>query len=135
MEAGRLRVISGTRTVARNRAGTCSIEHAFGTELADFVVNATGVVDRDVRSDRQSALIRNLARRGLLRPYVLNGVESPGAAIDMDTYLCEGSKNVYAANMFLWGPGFFTSSAIMMATIVKRLLEQSFGRKAAHGSG
>jgi hypothetical protein len=27
--------------------------------------------------------------------------------------------------MLLWGPGFFTSSAFMMATIVERLLEHA----------
>lgn len=126
MEAGRLKVIAGTGSVTRDDSGGFAIEHAFGSESADIVVNATGAVDRQVRSQRQSTLIRNLARRRLLRPYILNGEESPGVAVDMDTLLCEGSKNIYAANMFLWGPGSFTSSAFVMATVVRRLLERLF---------
>ena len=51
---------------------------------------------------------------------------SPGAAVDMATFLCEGSASIYAANMLLWGPGHFTSSAIAMATVVRQLLEGVF---------
>ncbi len=49
-----------------------------------------------------------------------------GAAVDMKTFRAEGARNIYIASMLLWGPGFFTSSALMMATIVERLLSSLF---------
>ena len=49
-----------------------------------------------------------------------------GAAVDMATFRAKGARSIFLANMLLWGPGFFTSSAIMMATIVERLLRAAF---------
>jgi hypothetical protein len=127
MQTGRLSVVKGVKSIGRDESGNgVLIEHAFGTEHARYVVNATGMVDRNVNSEQQPELISNLARRGLLRPYELCGAPAPGAAVDMETFRCEGATNIYTANMFLWGPGFFVSSAIMMATIVKRLLAAAF---------
>jgi hypothetical protein len=125
MEAGRLRIINGCTGISQSEQGF-RIEHAFGSEKAEYVVNATGVADRLVSSDEQPELIRNLSRRRLLCPYELEDKPSPGAAVDMDTLRAAGSNSIYVANMFLWGPGSFTSSAIMMATIVDRMLDAMF---------
>ena len=127
IEGGRLRVVKGLQSVRGSDNGY-ELMHEFGTEAADCVVNATGVVDRDVASQRQGILIRNLYRRALLRPYAPDGRAAAGADVDMRTFRCTGSRNIYAANMFLWGPGFFTSAAITMATVVRRLLDAAFGR-------
>jgi uncharacterized NAD(P)/FAD-binding protein YdhS len=129
MEAGRLCIIKGVRRVSPTTGGF-EVEHNFGNKKTRVIVNATGVVDRDVTSDRQSTLVRNLARRGLLQPYRLVGEESPGAAVDMMTFMAEGSRSICVANMFLWGPGHFTSSAIVMATVIERLLAAAFGARA-----
>ena len=125
MEAGRLEIVHGVRKI--DPSGTVvRIEHAFGTEQARYLVNATNSVDRDVTSSRQETLVRNLVRRGALRPYRLLGQPSAGIDVDMQTFQCTGAGNLYAANMFLWGPGFFTSSAVLMATVIQRLLARAF---------
>ena len=126
--AGRLKVLKGVRSISVNDDGGFAIGHDFGAAQADFVVNATGTVDRDVGSAGQPELVRNLSRRGLLKPYRLCGDRSPGAAVDMSTFRCEGSSAIYAANMFLWGPGHFTSSAIAMATVVRRAAGRRLSR-------
>jgi len=125
MRSGRLRMISGVRSIEPHSDGA-DIHHSFGKESAEYLINATGGVDRNVRSARQPDLIRNLVRRGMLQPYVRGRAEVEGAAVDMSTFRCEGSDNIYFANMFLWGPGFFVSAAITMATIVDRLLRSAF---------
>ena len=107
-----------------------AITHAFGVERASVLVNTTNSVDRRVMSARQSALIKNLAESGLLSPYTRDGEEMNGAAVDMATFRAIGARNIFLANMLLWGPGFFTSSAIMMATIVERLLKAAFSGEA-----
>lgn len=126
IEAGRLRILTGTRSITAGDGGSFAIEHEFGTEPATVIVNATGAVNRDVESPGQPELIRNLVRRGLVRPYRLGGDKSPGAAVDMASYRCEGSTSIFAVNMLLWGPGHFTSSAIAMATSVRDLLARRF---------
>jgi uncharacterized NAD(P)/FAD-binding protein YdhS len=125
MKAGRLRIVHGVRSVREDHDGFL-IDHALGTERAGILVNATNSVDRNVDSGRQPVLIRTLVNRGLLQPYRLDGERSNGVAVDMQTFRCKGSRNIYAANMLLWGPGFFTSSAVMMATVIQRLLARAF---------
>lgn len=125
IEAGRLTVMKGVRSIKPSGDGF-EIEHAFGSDSASYIVNATGTVDRMITSDAQPALLRNLSNRDLIRPYQLNGADSPGIAVDMSTFRCNGSRNIFAASMLLWGPGFFTSSAIMMATVIKRLLDAAY---------
>ena len=49
-----------------------------------------------------------------------------GADVDMANFRPRGSGNIFVANIFLWGPGFFTSAAFMMAAVVERLLTASF---------
>ena len=126
--AGRLRFIKGIRDLREDGVGY-RYEHDFGTGKATYLVNATGQVDRDVRSSRQPALVRNLVERGLLRPYELDGEASAGADVDMHTFRCNGAKNIYAANMLLWGPGFYVSAAITMATVIRRLLHAYFASR------
>ncbi|MDB6178878.1 hypothetical protein PAF17_15400 [Paracoccus sp. Z330] len=49
-----------------------------------------------------------------------------GASVDMPTYRSNGARNIYVANMMLWGPGFFTSSAFMMALVAEQVLKTMF---------
>jgi hypothetical protein len=102
------------------------IDHSFGTDIARYVVNATGSVDRIVSSDRQSTLVSNLASKGKLQAYRRAGEMLDGTAVDMSTFRSPGCRSIYVANMFLWGPGLFVSSAIMMANIVARILSAAF---------
>jgi uncharacterized NAD(P)/FAD-binding protein YdhS len=123
MEAGHLRIVHGVESISENpKSGQFDIKHAFGTEHANNLINATAGVDRRVSSGRQPELIRNLVRKGLLRPYTLGDRESNGIAVDMRTFAINPDSRIFAANMLLWGPGLYVSSAISMATIVARIL-------------
>ena len=129
MRAGRLKLLRGVSAVSLNEADDCyDIAHRHGVAKADVLINATGAVDRRVDSAHQPALIANLRHRGLLKPYVKAGVTMNGAAVDMASFRAEGARNIYIADMLLWGPGFFVSSALMMATIVERLLAAAFAK-------
>ncbi len=129
--AGRLRVVRGVSDVRVGEGGDFAIHHAHGVEPASLVVNATGGVDRMVASNAQPALIKNLAATGLLAPYRRAGAIAHGAAVDMKNFRAIGAKNIYLANMLLWGPGFFTSSAYLMARVVEHLLSAAFERANA----
>jgi uncharacterized NAD(P)/FAD-binding protein YdhS len=121
--AGRLSFIKGAREVRlSDDEATYSITHDFGEERAAVLVNATSSVDRDISSPRQSKLIKSLANRGLLSSYMRNGQSMKGVSVDMTTFRANSRCNIYVANMLLWGPGFFTSSAFTMASIIDRLL-------------
>ncbi|MFZ4807223.1 MAG: FAD/NAD(P)-binding protein [Hyphomicrobiaceae bacterium] len=129
--AGRLRLVAGVGDVALAPDAThYAIRHRHGVERATTVVNATGALERRVRSPDQPPLIRELVAEGLLAPYRIGGQEANGAAVDMTTLRAEGARNIYLANMLLWGPGFFTSSAFLMATLVERILRGMFPAKA-----
>ena len=124
VEAGRVRILKGVESVTlRNDGSGYDLRHEFGTEFATRLVNATGVADRDVTSPAQPALIRQMVHDGLMQPYGRDGRRFAGADVDMRTFRASGAANIYLANMLLWGPGFFTSSAFMMAVIVKRILQ------------
>lgn len=125
--AGQLSVVKGVRDVTLSDDG-CAYEivHSFGTEIANILVNTTGTVDRNVESSQQPDLIRNLTAEGLLSRYARDGITMQGVSVDMTTFRASSARNTYIANMLLWGPGFFTSSAFMMATIVERLLQAMF---------
>jgi len=110
------------RVLSQAAGGGFLIAHKYGEERAPILINATGAMDRRVSSDRQSALVSAMRAEGTFRPYLLKGVEGDGASVDMSTFRATGSRSVYVANMFLWGPGFFTSSAFTMATVVERIL-------------
>lgn len=132
--AGRLEVRRGVTEVALNEVEDChDIATEHGVEKARVLINTTGSVDRRVASAAQAPVTARLRERGLLRPYVKEGREMNGLAIDMESFLLEGSTRIYAANQFLWGPGFFVSSAYMMGTIVSRLFEQMFAAERARG--
>ena len=133
--AGRLQVRRGIGTVTLDHSAThYRVPHADGVDRANVLINTTGSVDRWVRSGGQSALVAGLREAGLLRAYSRDGVELQGADVDMANFRARGSRNVYIANMFLWGPGFFTSSAFMMAAVVERLLAQLFERRPEHAA-
>jgi uncharacterized NAD(P)/FAD-binding protein YdhS len=125
MQSGNLRILPGVSGVSVS--DPFEIEHRFGTARADYLINASGVVDRNVSSDRQSPLIRNLQKKGLIRPYQRLADSSNGIDVNLQTFQSNASNNVLIANMFLWGPGIYVSSAILMATIVERLLTAAFG--------
>ncbi len=124
--AGRLRVIRGVGDVRPEDKNGFTIHHAHGAEPAHVLVNTTGGVDRMVASSAQPTLIKTLVATGLLGPYTRAGAIANGAAVDMENYKITGAKNIYLANMLLWGPGFFTSSAYLMAGVVERLLKVAF---------
>ncbi len=129
LDAGRLSIIKGvTSTELADDGSGYIVEHDFGSDLARVLVNATGRTLRDVNDARQSPLIRMMADKRLLRRYERDGLPMNGADVDMQTFRLPDTRNVYMANMFLWGPGFFTSSAWMMATIAERIVDELIAR-------
>ena len=128
MQAGRLEVRHGTRTPRWSAADDgWHVDTAFGTERATVLINATGTVDRRVDSAVQDPLLQSLAAQGLLHPYQLAGEPADGADVDMSSFQARGSRHVHVLNMLLWGPGFFTSSAYVMAQLASRLLDHLYG--------
>ncbi|MEM7016945.1 MAG: hypothetical protein AAF512_06330 [Pseudomonadota bacterium] len=124
MRAERISIIKGVSDVSLDESGHFyEITHQFGTERARVLINTTGAVDRNVSSATQPEIIRQLRNAGLLEAYQREGLAIKGADVDMKTFRLPATHNIYLANMLLWGPGFFTSSAHLMATIVERILE------------
>jgi len=130
--AGRLTFRKGVRNVRYSASDDAYfISHAFGIDKASVIVNTTGSVDRDVISSNQPSLIQTLVAENLLHPrYSPENQVGLGAAVDMATFRAKHAKNIYIVNMLLWGPGFFTSSAFMMALVVERLLEKMFEKSS-----
>lgn len=129
--AGRLTVRKGIGSVTLDAADKVyRITHDFGTDTAKVLINTTGSLDRDPESASQPALIQSLVADGSLHRHE-GGL---GAAVDMAHYRASGARNVYLANMMLWGPGFFTSSAFMMALVVERLLDALFAEPTAQST-
>lgn len=127
--AGRLRMIKGVKEVNYNHQDdTYHISHDYGLDKASILINTTGSVDRNVESQQQPALIKKMVQKGLMQSYSCGGDKMPGADVNMDNFLLTGSKNNHLASMLLWGPGFYTSGAIIMATIVDRILKSLFNR-------
>lgn len=127
MKAGRLSIRRGVSGVGFNAADDCyDIHTEAGMEKAAILINTTGSVDRRVNSDRQDALYARMRESGLIRAYVKGGREMGGIAVDMRSFRAKGARNIYVASQFLWGPGFFVSSARMMATIAGWILESIF---------
>ncbi|MEM1432704.1 MAG: FAD/NAD(P)-binding protein [Pseudomonadota bacterium] len=123
LRAGRLSVVTGVRNATLSEDGNhYRIEHAHGEEACTVLINATGSVDRDIESKSQPALIRNLVERNQLQAYRRGGHKMPGAAVKFPSMLAQGTDSIYLANMLLWGPGYFTSSAYTMATIVDQIV-------------
>ena len=126
-KAGVLTVRAGMKPPMRtDERDGFSIAHRFGEDQADVVIDASGGLNRAVDDASQSRLVCSLVQSGLMRSYEVAGEKMPGADIDMETFRLHGARNLYALNMWLWGPGFFTSSAALMATFVKRTLDHLF---------
>ena len=137
-------VPTAERLLALHRAGRLVLRHgvraprwsatdeawlldcAFNTERARVLVDCTGAVDRRVDSPGQGPLLQSLCAQGLLRPYRLGDAPSLGADVDLHTLRAAGSRHLYVMSMLLWGPGFFTSSAFMMAHLVRQLLDRLY---------
>lgn len=123
LRAGAVQVRHGVQGVAWSGADAAwHIPCAFGVERARVLIDCRGALDRRIDSPAQPPLVRDLAAKGLLRPYLLDGAPSDGAAIDMATLRADGSRHIHVAGMWLWGPGLFTSSAFMMARAVQTIL-------------
>ncbi len=134
IRAGRLSVIKGLEQVSAAPDGDGFIlRHDLGEERARLLVDTTGRVNREVTSPGQPPLIADLVRQDLLAPYDRLGTAGKGAALDMASFRATGARNIYLANMLLWGPGFFTSSAFMMAEVVRRILEGLYGPPPSEG--
>ena len=128
LRAGHLTIRRGVQSVDFcEKEDAYVISHAEGRDIADVLVNTTCSLDRNVESENQSPLIRDLVATGLLGSDNSSAGRSPlGAAVDMKSFRSMHARNVYVVNMMLWGPGFFTSSAFMMALVVERLLKEMF---------
>jgi hypothetical protein len=124
MRAGRLRLLTGVGQPMPAPGGIL-LSHRFGEEVATTLVDTTNRVDRDVTSPGQPPLVRALVGRGLLSPYRVGG-RALGAAVDMADLRLPGSRSIHLIGMLLWGPGFFTSSAFMMARAVRTALAATF---------
>jgi uncharacterized NAD(P)/FAD-binding protein YdhS len=126
--AGSLRILRGVGLPILSASGSYyNLEHEFGAEQVKVLINATGKVDSDVLSRKQPAWVRQLVKDGMLKSYVRDGVVMNGAEVEMDSFRPPALQHVYFANMLLWGPGLFTSSAFIMATIVSRIIDHLFG--------
>ncbi|MDG1708738.1 MAG: hypothetical protein P8H03_08240, partial [Emcibacteraceae bacterium] len=126
-KAGSLSFIKGVNSVSFNNDDDAyHIKHDYGTEIARVLINTTGSVDRDIRSPGQPTLIQNMYKNGLMSPYTCGRDVMPGADVDMTSFRLTGTKNIHLASMLLWGPGFYTSGSIIMATIVDRILKSLF---------
>lgn len=128
MRSGHVSIRKGVTSVSFNGdTDNYEIAHDYGVESASILVNTTGSVDRDVDSDSQPPLLKSLVEQSLLKPYSRDGVKLQGANINMSDFSLPEAPNIYLANMLLWGPGFFTSSAYLMCRIVDRILQSIFG--------
>ena len=127
IRAGRVEVVKGARAAEYDPASKrFRVSHDFGTLKAKYLVNAAGVRNRTVTSGDQPALIQAMVKRGLMESYKRDDIDLPGALVDPTSFRLPASQNIYLANMFLWGPTFFTSSARTMATIVEKVLSQMY---------
>lgn len=124
-KAGRLTVMNGVKqTTWSDSEDAYLIEHENGTERARVLVNTTGKLDRNLASSNQPPLVQSLVNAGLLA--APDGENPLGARVDMDSFRSSPARNIYVANMMLWGPGFITSSAFIMGLVVERLLAEMF---------
>lgn len=127
--AGCLKIIKGINEVRfSEKEDAYFIDHEFGNDKARILINTTGSVDRDVRSKNQADIIKNMVSDQILSPYKCGGEEMLGADVDMSDFRVNETKNIHMASMFLWGPGFYTSGSIIMATIVDRILKSLFNK-------
>lgn len=127
LRAGRVSTIKGVSGVEYvKEIDRYQISHDFGVEEASILINTTGSVDREVSSPRQPEFIQNLCESGLLSQYHRDCISLKGAEVNMQRFSLPDAPNIYMANMLLWGPGFFTSSAYTMPTLVEKILSEIF---------
>lgn len=127
--AGKLKIIKGVERVRFDEdKDAYLIEHEFGYDHAAVLLNTTGSVERDILSIHQPALIQHMVKSGMMTPYVCGGTKMPGVDVDIETFRINGTKNIHLASQLLWGPGFYTSGAIYMATFVDRILKSLFNK-------
>ena len=125
--AARLQVRRGAGQVTLAEDGSHDrITHAHGVDGARVLSTPPARSTDGSTAPASRLLVASLRDAGQLRAYSRNGVELDGADVDMASFRARGSRNIFVANMVLWGPGFFTSSAFMMAAIVERLLTAIF---------
>lgn len=123
LRAGCLQVRHGTGTPHwLPDADAWRLPWALGDERATVLVDTRSALDRRVDSPAQPALVRSLFAQGLLQPHRVGGLPTDGAAVDMASLRAIGSRHVFVAGIWLWGPGFFTSSACMMARAAQTVL-------------
>ncbi|MBL4602297.1 MAG: hypothetical protein JKY84_06110, partial [Emcibacteraceae bacterium] len=112
--AGRLKIIKGVKSVDFIKDDDAYlISHEFGQDKATILINTTGSVDRDVRSNKQPELIKKMVSHGMLYPYKCGDDDMPGADVDMKDFRILGTKNIHMATMFLWGPGFLQAGQLL----------------------
>tara|TARA_R110002096_G_scaffold426421_1_gene636133 strand:+ start:20231 stop:21817 length:1587 start_codon:yes stop_codon:yes gene_type:complete len=127
--AGKLKIIKGVERVSFDQnKDAYLIEHEFGSEHATVLLNTTGSVERDISSTHQPKLIQNMVKSGMMKSYICGGTKMPGVDVDIETFRINGTKNIHLASQLLWGPGFYTSGAIYMATFVDRILKSLFNK-------
>ena len=125
--AGKLQIIKGVENVSFDKKKDAYlIEHEFGCNHASVLLNTTGSVDRNILSSHQPTLVQNMVKSNLMKPYVCSGDQMPGVDVDINTFRINGTDNIYLASQLLWGPGFYTSGAIYLATFVDRILKSLF---------
>ena len=123
LRTGRLQLRHGTGTPQwKPESDAWCLPWALGEGPASVLIDTRGALDRRVDSPAQPALVRSLCAQGLLQPHRVDGLPADGAAVDMASLRATGSRHVFVAGMWLWGPGFFTSSAYMMARAVQQIL-------------
>lgn len=133
INAGRLTLIKGVSEVRlAEDSDSYHIVHEFGEERARVLINATGAMLRDLDTDGQSDLTKRMRSQGLLQPHARNGKPLTGAEVDMETFRLPNAPSIYLANMLLWGPGIFTSSAALMANVVERIVDDLLRRTGEH---
>jgi hypothetical protein len=128
MRAGCLTVRAGINEVHYSHdSDEFTVKHRYGMDRTDVLIDASGALDRRLTSAGQPELVQSLVSNRLLSPYRSYDQIDLGADVDLDTMRSRSSHYVYVANMMLWGPGFFTSSAFMVAAIVEKALCAMFG--------
>lgn len=128
LRAGRVEIVSGVASARYDdQSHNFEIKYKCGVIKAKYLINASGRCDKRVSSSSQPRLIQSLVAQGLMKSHHRDGLELPGADIDPESYRLPDSQNIYLANMFLWGPTFFTSGATLMALAVEKILANAFG--------
>jgi len=126
-KSGALEIRKGIQDVSLSRDGkTYQLTFPTHIEEAKYLINTTGSVVRRINQPELPELFKNLEKSGFLEQYRRDGVSMDGANIDLANFLLPGTKRIYMANMWLWGPAFFTSSTFLMSNIIKKILQNLY---------